>query len=80
MPDKMVIKEFHDRLYEDYKSLMPGERPALFKMKELWTYMGTLFTGWEDTYAKQIRKTTRLDEYQQIVKQIFRNDDYVERL
>ena len=80
MPDKAVVKEFHNRLYEDYRSLMPGERPTLFKMKELWTYMGPLFTGWEETYAKQIRKVMRLDEYEQIVKQLFRNGEYVDRL
>ena len=80
MPDKAVVKEFHNRLYEDYRSLMPGERPTLFKMKELWTYMGPLFTGWEETYAKQIRKVMHLDEYEQIIKQLFRYGEYVERL
>ena len=80
MPDKTVVQAFHNRLYEDYRNLMPGERPTLFKMKELWTYMGPLFTGWEETHAKKIRKVTRLDEYEQIVKQLFRNEEYVERL
>lgn len=80
MPDKAVIREFHDRLYGDYRDIMPGERPTLFKMKELWTYMGPLFTGWDCTYAKQIRKVSRLDEYEQIVKQIFRSEEYVEKL
>ena len=80
MPDKAVIREFHDRLYGDYRDITPGERPTLFKMKELWTYMGPLFTGWDCTYAKQIRKVSRLDEYEQIVKQIFRSEEYVEKL
>lgn len=80
MPDKMLIKEFHDKLYRDYRDVMPGDRPTLFKMKELWFYMGTLFTGWDETYAKQIRKCSRLSEYEQIVKQIFRNEEYVNHL
>ena len=73
MPDKMLIKEFHDKLYGDYRDAMPGDRPTLFKVKELWFYMGTLFAGWEETYAKQMRKCNRLSDYEQIVKQIFRN-------
>lgn len=80
MPDKQLIKEFHDKLYYDYQEVMSGEQPTLFKMKELWSYMGTLFTGWEESYAKQIRKSKRLAEYEQIVKQIFRDESYVERL
>ncbi len=73
MPDKVLIKEFHDRLYGDYRDVMPGDRPTLFKMKELWFYMGILFEGWEETYAKQIRKCNSLSDYEQIVKQIFKN-------
>ncbi len=80
MPDKCVIKEFHDRLYNDYREIMPGERPTLFKMKELWSYMGTLFTGWEECRAKQIRKANRLSDYELIVKQLFRDESYVEEL
>lgn len=80
MPDKTLIKEFHDKLYGDYRDVMPGDRPTLFKMKELWFYMGTLFEEWEETYAKQIRKCNCLSDYEQIVKQIFRNDEYVSYL
>ena len=31
-------KCFHDRLYAEYRSILPGERPVLFKMKEVWSY------------------------------------------
>ncbi|MBQ8816153.1 MAG: tRNA-dihydrouridine synthase family protein [Lachnospiraceae bacterium] len=80
MPEKSVLKEFHDRLYGDYRDIMPGERPTLFKMKELWFYMGTLFTGWEECHAKQIRKVNSLRDYEQIVKQIFRDEVYVQEV
>ena len=80
MPEKALLKEFHDRLYADYCEAMPGERPTLFKMKELWFYMGTLFEGWEETYAKQIRKCSRLSDYRQIVNQIFRAAQYTDKL
>ena len=75
-----MIKEFHDRLYNDYREIMPGERPTLFKMKELWSYMGTLFTGWEECHAKQIRKVNYLGDYEQIVKQIFHEEEFSEKL
>lgn len=76
MPDKALIKEFHDRLYGDYRDIMPGDRPTLFKMKELWFYMGSLFTGWEEAYAKQMRKCSRLSDYEQIVNRIFGQEDF----
>ncbi len=77
MPEKALIKEFHDRLYADYKALMPGDKPTLYKMKELWFYMGSLFTGWEEGHAKEIRKVNRLADYEQVVKRIFRDEQYV---
>ncbi len=75
MPQKSVLEEFHDKLYSDYRDVMPGERPTLFKMKELWFYMGTLFTGWEEEHAKQIRKVNSLRDYELIVKGIFRDEE-----
>lgn len=80
MPDKLLIKTFHDKLYQDYREVMPGDRPILFKMKELWFYMGTLFTGWEEAYAKQIRKCSRLSDYEQIVKEIFKREQYTDKI
>lgn len=80
IPQKALIMAFHDKLYQDYRELMPGEKPTLFKMKELWFYMGTLFQGWETGYAKQIRKCSRLSDYEAIVGQMFRNDELVDIL
>ena len=36
---------------------MSGERPVLFKMKELWTYMGDLFEDC-DKELKKLRKAS----------------------
>lgn len=80
MPRVELVKEFHDRLYSDYKQLMPGGKPALYKLKELWFYMGSLFTNWDSRYAKQIRKCNRLEEYEQIVKVLFAREQYVDIL
>lgn len=76
MPEKTLIRDFHEKLYQDYCEVMPGRKPALYKMKELWSYMGPLFTGWEEAYAKQMRKCNELYVYEQIVGQIFLYEDY----
>lgn len=69
-PDKMKIKEFHNRVYEEYQRVLSGERNVLFKMKEIWFYMGTLFTNHEK-YLKKIRKSERLKDYEEAVENLF---------
>ncbi len=63
--------EFHDLLYEAYQKEMSGERNVLFKMKEIWTYLGESFDtasdgiGRENKKAlKQIRKSQKLSDYE----------------
>lgn len=64
------IKEFHDLLLEGYIEVMSGEKPVLFKMKELWCYLIRLFED-KDKYIKKIRKAERLDVYRHIVNELF---------
>ena len=42
--EKKLLKEFHDKIYEDYKRILFGDRNVLFKMKELWFYMMPMFS------------------------------------
>ena len=49
---------------------MSGDKNVLFKMKELWFYMGNLFTD-NQKYLKKIKKSQHLDEYQAIVAEMF---------
>ena len=49
---------------------MSGEKPALFKMKEIWGYMSWLFED-SDKYAKKIRKVQKLKDYDQIIDELF---------
>lgn len=72
--DKQVIKEFHDRLYADYKEYLSGDKPLLFKMKEVWVYMIHLFPEHEK-YWKKIRKADRLCDYEEAVRSLFRDLD-----
>lgn len=69
---KKQLHSFHDEIFDGYRSIMSGDRNTLFKMKELWSYMGESFEG-ADKYLKQIKKANRLNEYENAVNVIFRD-------
>lgn len=71
-PDKLKIKAFHDLLVEEYSEYMSGERPVLFKMKEILSYMLDLFEDSEKA-GKKIKKTTSIAAYEDAVEQLFDN-------
>lgn len=60
--DKENFLCFHNQILEGYKEVMSGDRNVLFKMKELWVYMGAMFPE-ADRYLKKIRKAERLYAY-----------------
>lgn len=64
------IKAFHDSIYEEYKTILFGDRNLLFRMKEIWLYMIELFEESEKK-MKKIRKTTTCAEYEQVIDSIF---------
>lgn len=63
------IRRFHDQIYEDYQRISMGDKNVLFKMKELWCYLGHQFPGCEKQ-LKKIRKAERLDRYEAAVAEI----------
>lgn len=65
-----VLKEYHDLLYNGYQQEMNGERDVLFKMKELWFYIGALFPDAEKQ-LKKIKKANHSYEYEAAVFAIF---------
>lgn len=67
---KNTLKEFHDEILFGYQEAFSGDRPVLFKMKELWCYLLPLFTG-SEKYKKKIRKTERIKEYQQLIEHLW---------
>lgn len=69
--DKETLYDFHNEILAGYCSIMSGDSPVLFKMKDLWTYMSSSFTDAEP-YLKKIRKANRLSEYRIIVDALFR--------
>lgn len=58
---------FHHRLLKDYQEVLYGDKNVLFKMKEMWFYMGYLFTN-PDKYLKKIRKAQRVHDYLEAVE------------
>ena len=76
-PSVQEIKQFLDRLVSDYREVLSGERDVLFRMKELWYYMGFLFTN-PEKYVKKIKKAQRLCDYEEAVRALFREQELAE--
>lgn len=75
--EKNLLKAFHDKIYEDYRRVLFGERNVLFKMKELWFYMIRVFSD-SGKYEKKIKKAGRLCDYEEAVAGLFREQDIAE--
>jgi tRNA-dihydrouridine synthase len=75
--EKNLLKNFHDKIYEDYKTILFGDRNVLFKMKELWFYMIQMFSN-NTKYAKKIRKAERFRDYEEAVLSLFREQDILD--
>ena len=74
--DKNTLKDFHDKIYEDYKRVLFGDRNVLFKMKELWFYMISVFSD-NAKYVKKIKKSERLYDYEEAVSSLFKEQDVI---
>lgn len=68
--------DFHNEILENYREIMSGDLPVLFKMKDLWTYMSQSFTD-SEKYLKKIRKANRISEYEIIVNALFREQELI---
>ena len=70
-PDE--LERFLSLLLTRYRAVMPGEIPTLYKMKEVWSYMGRLFPAQQKT-VKKLLKAKSIPEYkieeQTIIKSI----------
>lgn len=69
--EKAALRAFHDRLYDEYRAFLSGERNVLCRMKELWHYLRFAFEG-SERYAKALRKAGSLRDYEATVNAIFR--------
>lgn len=75
LAEKDRLRVFHDDILHGYMAVMSGDRNTLFKMKELWVYLGGSFTN-SDKYMKKIRKAERITEYEAVVSMLFREQEW----
>lgn len=68
--EREVLRRFHDRIYEEYRGTGMGDKNVLFKMKEIWCYMGRSFPGCEKQ-LKRIKKAEKTDRYEEAVAECF---------
>ena len=68
--DSATLEAFMEELLERYTDAFGGARNAMFRMKENWSFLHYRFDG-IDKLWKQLRKTTDLQEYKAISREIF---------
>lgn len=66
------LKDFHDRIFENYSSRLDGSGHVLMKMNQFWTYFCESFTN-PHKAMKLVKKSTSLPKYNAAVAEIFRN-------
>jgi tRNA-dihydrouridine synthase len=64
------LEAFYNELLEQYLVAFGGSRNAMFRLKEHWGMLITRFEGSEKLW-KEIRKTTDLQQFRQLTKQVF---------
>ena len=74
--EKDCYINLHDYIYEAYKEVLFGDKTVLFKMKELWFYLGNSFTNF-DKYGKKIKKAQNLAKYEEAVRSLFNEQEIV---
>lgn len=60
------LKNFHDEVFENYRSVIDGDLPMLGKMKEFWSYPGQNLSN-ARKFLKKVKKCHRLTTYQEIL-------------
>lgn len=72
---KEQIRQFHELYYRAIYDCAYGDKQLLCKMKELWGELIRSFPD-SDKHAKQIRKCTRVSEYETVVSSVFRDLEF----
>lgn len=65
-----TLQEFCNALLEEYIVCYGGARNAMFRLKENWSYLICKFDN-NEKLGKKLRKTTDLQQYRDITKEIF---------
>lgn len=67
--DDKTFYAFHVELLNNYQEILSGDRNVLFKLKELWPYMSTLFKD-SDKLTKRFLKCNSIKEYESILRSL----------
>lgn len=67
--DPYKLEEFLGLLQEEYQKTCSGTRPVLYKMKEVWYYLGRQFPD-REKQLKKIKKAEKMEIYQAAVRSI----------
>lgn len=73
---KETLKEFHDEILSNYIEVFNDDKNAMFRMKELWGYMISIFSN-NKKYGKKIRKAQKLKDYNLVVSSLFEEQEIV---
>jgi tRNA-dihydrouridine synthase len=68
---KLKLKEFHDRLFEEYSERLQGSGHLLMKMNQFWSYFSESFEN-PHKVRKLVKKSGSLIKYNAAIAEIFR--------
>jgi tRNA-dihydrouridine synthase len=69
---KLKLKEFHDRLVQEYSERLQGSGHLLTKMNQFWSYFSESFEN-PHKARKLVKKSSSILKYNAAVVEIFRN-------
>ena len=64
------VKDFLCRVQKDYSAIYSGQTPVLYKLKEIWCYLGRGIYAEEPKLVKGLLKSKSLAEYESYLQQI----------
>lgn len=67
---KEELRQYHDALYAGYLADLGAEKDVLFKMKEVWFYLGKSFKE-SDKIIQKVHKAKKPEEYKAVIKEIW---------
>ena len=70
-----TLRAFHDTLLSRYREIMSGDTNTLYKMKDLWTFLGRSFSD-ADRHLKKIKKADSISDYKIAVGNLFRECEF----
>lgn len=78
LPDDPLsaLEAFHDDVYFGYRETLSGQKHALDKMKEIWSYLGGSFSC-VGSGQKEIRKATSFEAYERAVRAVLAEEEWI---